>query len=140
MDIRTQQSGRPGSLKERLKELRKIKGLTQEQFAHRIGIKRNSYANYEIGRNHPIDAVVHSICREFGVYETWLRTGEGEMFRPMNDEEQIREWVHNLFVEENAYFQRRFMLMLQRLTPQQWENLERYARFLHTESETTEGK
>lgn len=67
-------------MNERLKELRKILTLTQEGFAERLGIKRNTLANYEIGRNEPIDAVVSLICREFSVNEHWLRTGEGEMF------------------------------------------------------------
>lgn len=67
-------------MKDRLKELRKILGLTQQEFADRIGIKRNTLANYEAGRNVPIDSVYHLICREFSVNESWLRTGEGEMF------------------------------------------------------------
>ncbi len=69
-------------MKERLKKIRRTLGLTQQEFANKIGIKRNSYANYEIGRNTPIDAIILSICREFNVNENWLRTGEGEMFNP----------------------------------------------------------
>lgn len=64
-------------LKERLKKIRKALDLTQQEMADRIGIKRNSYANYEIGRNTPIDAIILSICREFNVNEDWLRTGAG---------------------------------------------------------------
>lgn len=66
----------------RIKQLRKILNLTQQEFANRIGIKRNTIANYEVGRNDPIDSVISLICREFHVNETWLRTGEGEMFEP----------------------------------------------------------
>lgn len=64
-------------MKERLKELRKTLGLTQQAFADKIGIKRNTVATYEIGRNDPIDAVISLICREFNVNEEWLRTGSG---------------------------------------------------------------
>lgn len=67
-------------MNERIRQIRKALDLTQQEFADRIGLKRNSIANYEIGRNVPIDAVIISICREFNVNETWLRTGEGEMF------------------------------------------------------------
>ena len=67
-------------MNKRLKLLRKKLGLTQQEFAERVGIKRGAIANYEIGRNQPIDAVISLICREFNVSETWLRTGEGEMF------------------------------------------------------------
>lgn len=72
-------------MNERIKELRKSLGLTQEKFSSRIGIKRNTLANYEIGRNDPIDGIVFSICREFNVNEQWLRTGEGEMFEKQNN-------------------------------------------------------
>lgn len=69
-------------MNERLKELRKQIGLTQQQFADRIGIKRNTIANYEIGRNVPVDSIIVLICREFNVNENWLRNGTGEMFLP----------------------------------------------------------
>lgn len=69
-----------GTVNERLKLLRKSLGLTQEEFADRLGIKRSAVSNYEIGRNVPIDAVVSLICREFRVNGEWLRSGVGEMF------------------------------------------------------------
>ena len=70
---------------ERIKKLRKALDLTQREFGDRIGVKPNTIATYEIGRNQPIDAVISLICREFNVSETWLRTGEGEMFLPKAD-------------------------------------------------------
>lgn len=69
-------------MEERIKQLRKHLDLTQQEFADRIGIKRNTIANYESGRNEPIDSVISLICREFNVNEGWLRKGEGEMFAP----------------------------------------------------------
>ena len=69
-------------LNERIKKLRKVLDLTQQEFADKIGVKRNTIATYEIGRNVPLDAVIVLICREFNVSETWLRTGEGDMFLP----------------------------------------------------------
>lgn len=69
-------------MKERIRKLRRMLDLTQQAFGERIGIKRNTVANYETGRNEPVDSVVALICREFNVNEEWLRTGEGEMFNP----------------------------------------------------------
>ena len=74
-------------MKNRLKALRKELGLTQEKFAKRLSMKRNTIATYEIGRNEPIDAVIALICREFHVNEEWLRTGNGEMFK----EDHVRQ-------------------------------------------------
>ena len=66
---------------ERIKQLRKELGLTQEKFADRIGLKRNSVALIELGRE-TSDQTIFAICREFRVNEEWLRTGAGEMFIP----------------------------------------------------------
>lgn len=78
---------------ERIKEIRKSAGLTQQKFADKIGTKQNTVAQYEIGRNAPIDPVIAAICREFDVNETWLRTGDGDMFRPKSRGEEIGEIV-----------------------------------------------
>lgn len=67
-------------MNERIKELRKSLNLTQQEFANRIGVKRNTVATYEGGRNTPVDAVTSLICKEFNVNEEWLRHGTGEMF------------------------------------------------------------
>ena len=67
------------NLKERIKELRKNLGLTQQKFADRLGLKRQTIAAYEIGNIEPSDSTLLLICKEFGISEKWLRTGEGEM-------------------------------------------------------------
>lgn len=72
---------------ERIRKLRKTLDLTQEKFADRIGIKRNTIATYESGRNEPVDSVVALICREFHVNEEWLRYGTGEMFTKDSEDE-----------------------------------------------------
>lgn len=74
-------------MKERIRKIRRDLDLTQQEFADRIGIKRNTVANYETGRNEPIDSVVSLICREFHVNEEWLRNGTGEMFTQDSEDE-----------------------------------------------------
>ena len=76
-------------MNERIKDLRKTLNLTQQEFADRIGVKRNTIATYEIGRNTPLDAVITSICREFDVSETWLRTGVGDKFIKMDEDAEF---------------------------------------------------
>ncbi len=89
-------------MKERLRQLRKALDITQQEFADRIGIKRNSYANYETGRNTPIDAIILSICREFNVNETWLRTGEGEMFEELTEQQKILKYTALLLKDKDS--------------------------------------
>ena len=89
-------------MNERIKSLRKHLGYTQQEFADRIGLKRNTIAQYEIGRNEPIDAVILSICREFNVNENWLRTGEGEMFEQMTEQQKILKYTALLLNDKDS--------------------------------------
>ena len=74
---------------ERIKQLRKEQNLTQQEFADRLGIKRTTIANYESGRNEPVDSVIALICREFHVNEAWLRSGVGEMKTDMTLQQEL---------------------------------------------------
>lgn len=109
---------------ERLKKLRKALNLTQQDFADRIAIKRNTLANYEVGRNEPIDAVVNLICREFNVNETWLRTGEGEMFIQKTRSDEIAAFVGDILRDDSG-FRQKFISVLARMTPEEWKLLEK---------------
>lgn len=117
-------------MNDRLKKLRKALDLTQQEFADRIGVKRNSLANYETGRNTPIDAIIVSICREFNVNEEWLRTGSGDMFLPVDRNEDLARLTKLLLNEESDSFKNRFVSMLANLTVEEWEFLERKAKEL----------
>ena len=80
-------------MQERIKKIRKLNKLTQTEFGEKIGVKGNTVTGYETGLRSPSDAIIVSICREFGVNETWLRTGEGEVFVPKTRGQEIGEIV-----------------------------------------------
>ena len=64
---------------ERIKEVRKLRGFTQQRFADALGLKQNTIATYEMNKTIPSDRTIADICREFRIREEWLRTGEGDM-------------------------------------------------------------
>jgi transcriptional regulator with XRE-family HTH domain len=64
----------------RLRCLRKTLGLTQEQFAEKVGFSRPALANIELGNSSLTEANIRLICLTFGVRDAWLREGEGEMW------------------------------------------------------------
>lgn len=66
-------------MKDRIKELRKNLGLTQQKFADRLGLKRQTIAAYEIGNIEPSESTLLLICKEFKVNKNWLLTGQGEI-------------------------------------------------------------
>ena len=118
---------------ERIKQLRKALGLTQQKFAERLNMKQNSIANYEIGRNDPIDAVINLICREFDVREEWLRAGEGEIFRELTRDEELAEAFGRILRDEDPTFKKRLFLALCKLGENEWAILERFVRQLYEE-------
>lgn len=65
----------------RIKHVRKeIAKMTLEQFGAKIGISASACSYIEKGINNPSDQTIKSICREFGIREDWLRTGEDPMY------------------------------------------------------------
>lgn len=107
---------------ERIKKVRQTANLTQQEFADRLQIKRGAIANYEIGRNTPIDAVISLICREFNVNETWLRTGEGEMITARNRSQILADYIDECMNKPES-FKARFAEGMAKLTDEQWEQV-----------------
>lgn len=64
----------------RIREFRRQKGLTQQDFAALIDVSIGTIGNWEKDRSTPIDDALASIARKMGVCETWLRSGEGDMY------------------------------------------------------------
>lgn len=103
----------------RIKELRKCLGLTQEKFAAQIGIKRNSLSQIEIGTNSLSPQNMLLICREWNVSEEWLREGTGEMFVSADRRQQLHAWADRVLADSPESFRYRFVNALSRL-PEEW--------------------
>lgn len=67
-------------MKDRIKKIRIDAGLTQQKFADKLGIKRNTVATYETTNKTPMESIITSICREFNVNKDWLLSGTGEPY------------------------------------------------------------
>lgn len=65
---------------DRVSELRKALGLSQEEFGSKLGLVRSAISSYEGGRRNLSEQSIKSICREFNVNYNWLISGDGEMF------------------------------------------------------------
>ncbi len=71
----------------RIKQLRQALALSQKEFAQSIGIRQSAISMIENGTMSITDRNINTICLSFGVSESWLRTGEGEMFPPPPEED-----------------------------------------------------
>ena len=117
-------------MNERIKELRKVLGLSQDEFGRRLGLTRGAITNIELNKTEPKPLLIDLICREFDVNETWLRTGEGEMFVPISRDEEIEEFIGRLLHDEPDSFRKRLVSVLAKLTEDEWAILEEKARWL----------
>lgn len=122
-------------MNERIALVRKSLGLTQEKFAEQVGLSRNFMWMIESGTRVPSDRTISDICREFNVNETWLRTGEGEMFNQITRSEKITSFLTEITEDEGDDFKRWFVEMLAELEPEDWKLLERMAEKLQKKEE-----
>lgn len=112
---------------ERIKEVRKSVGLTQQAFADRLNLKRNTVGSYEVNVIEPSDRTIQDICRKFHINEDWLRMEKGEMIAPLSKSEKIAAFLTELTAEDDDDFRKRFVEMLADMPLEDWKLLERMA-------------
>ena len=107
---------------ERVKEVRKENGLSQEEFAHKLGFDtRGAIANIELGRTEASDKLLSLISNLFGIREEWLRTGEGEMHLGEDARsKKIEDFINSVVRDDDDTFKKRFLEMLAGLDPADW--------------------
>lgn len=123
-------------MQNRIKELRKSLGLNQTEFGERLCIAQTTIAGYENGTRVPSDAIIKSICREYGVNETWLRTGAGDMRRSRSREAELGELIRSRLIDRPESFQAALVTTLLRFDPDgpELEILEKILRQLAEET------
>lgn len=83
------------SINERFREVRELVGQSQEEFAKKASRTRSEIKNIEYGKTSPKPEVIQAICSAWGVDRTWLETGAGEPFKPVDRSEQITEILNH---------------------------------------------
>ena len=66
----------------RIRKIRKHYKLSQTAFGAKIGVTLGVIKNFEQGKTKLDSPLLELLCSIYNVNETWLRTGEGEMFNP----------------------------------------------------------
>ena len=119
-------------MNKRIRELRKKIGLTQQDFADRIGVKQSTIATYEMGRNEPSNPIINAICSTYNVNEEWLRTGEGEMFQDLSQGELAARLVGEALSNDDKFIQSVF-IALGKLGPAEWQLVKNFAKTVEKE-------
>lgn len=90
-------------MNERLKEIRLSTNMSQEAFGKKIGIESRAHiSSLENGSRNITDRIVNDVCREFDVNEHWLRTGEGEMFERLTDQQRVMKYAAMLMKDKDS--------------------------------------
>lgn len=114
-------------MNERIKELRKVLGLSREEFANKLGLKsRGKIENIELGRTSPDEPFLDLICKTYNISPEWLHSGQGEMFIELSKDEQIEDFIGDLLSDEEDSFKRRLISGLAALDENGWTVLENF--------------
>lgn len=129
-------------MNDRIKEIRVAFGMTQTDFGNKIGISQNYIWMLESGVREPSERVIRDICREFGVNETWLRTGDGDMMTALTREEEMAETVARLMSTAPDSFKASLVSVMLRFDPNgpEWEVVGRIYRSVAAEIEKGPGQ
>jgi transcriptional regulator with XRE-family HTH domain len=110
-------------MNERIKELRRSLGLTQDEFGGRIGITKSSVSTMESGRSNPSEQTLRSMVREFGASYLWLTTGAGPMFEN-GEEAAVHVMIDRVMAGENEHVKNLFK-SLSDWSAEDWQQVDR---------------
>lgn len=107
-------------MNQRIKEVRRSLGLSQEEFGRRLGITKSAVSRIESSSNGASGQTVKSICREFSIDYAWLTTGQGEMF--VENDDQITKLIDTVLAGENEFARAIFRGFAQ-FSAEDWQQL-----------------
>ena len=112
-------------MNKRVKELRKALKMSQDEFGKTVGVTGPAISKIESGDRGVTDQLVFALCAAYHVNETWLRTGEGEMFRTRSRDEELAAFFGEITLQNDPddEFKRRLLHVLSRLNAEEWKLL-----------------
>lgn len=110
---------------QRILEVRKKLKLSQTEFGKEIGVSRGVINNIDLNIVQAKPLLIQQICKAYNVSETWLTTGEGEMFVESSRKDQIAQFVGRTLASEEETFQKRLISALAEMSVEEWEALEK---------------
>ena len=68
------------TINDKVKKIRELLNLSQEEFASNIGLKKSAISDIERGKANLTERNINLICQTFNVNEDWLRNGNEPIF------------------------------------------------------------
>lgn len=90
----------------RIKLLIDTLSIKKAEFARRLNISQPFVSELCSGAKCPSDRTIADICREFNVSEVWLRTGAGEMFNHVDEDEEFLRVCEAINISDDELIRR----------------------------------
>ena len=116
------------TINQRIDFLIKALGFTKTKFAESLHVSSQFVSSLCSGAKQPSDRTIADICREYGVSETWLRTGEGEMKQKLTRNQEIAEFMASIMRDPDDAPRKRFISIVSKLGVEEWQLLAEIAK------------
>lgn len=110
-------------MNERIKQVRKLKNLSQSAFGEPFGASRDMINNVENGRAAVSDMMIAAICRTYNVDEVWLRTGTGDPFPVKSRKDVLDEYIGQLSEGKRSDIEQMLIELMAETTVEEWATL-----------------
>lgn len=107
----------------RVKQLRDILHLSQDEFGSAIGLSKSGISSIENGIRNVTDKHIKLFVSAFNVNEAWLKYGSGEMFEMLSRDEELAMSIGRILANESEFAKNTF-LALSRLDSSEWNVIE----------------
>lgn len=90
-----------GAINERIGLVLKELNLTKTEVAKKLKVSQQ-YISKLVVTGKPSDRLVDDICEKFNISEDWLRTGEGEMFKQLTEQQKVMKYTAMLLKDTDS--------------------------------------
>lgn len=118
------------TIAERILKICEMNEKNMSKFAERTGVTPAYISKLKNNVDAiPSDRFVTSVCMAYRVNEEWIKTGEGEMYRELTQEEELAEWIGRMQFDairgdKAAIFKQKLIASLSRINDDSvWESL-----------------
>lgn len=87
---------------ERVKYLRTTLNINQEQLGKAIGISKSGISAIENGTRNVTEKHIKLIANAYNINEEWLRSGTGEMFEQLTEQEKVMKYTAYLLKDTES--------------------------------------
>lgn len=105
-------------------KLRKELKLSQEKFGEKLGVGKGAISKIENNERGLTDTMAKLICNEYNVNESWLRTGEGEMFVNYEDEQTELDYLIGKLAPDHDAFKIKLIKFMLKQPDERWDVIE----------------